>query len=270
MHKLIVSIAAVLGASGVASAGDVVPVSFSEMVKTAEVITVGSVTGVVSRTEDGGKTIRTYVTFEQLDLRKGQVEGGKLVLRLDGGDVGDDHLEVSGMPTFTRGHRYLVFVANNGKSLSPIVGYNQGAFEITRVGNRDVLKNVSGLELIGVENDRLVFALPPQPAVKFPDAVPVAGFKPVAGNPNADRLEAEALRLRQQQADARGVPQVPAKGVAPLAESPASPPPAPATTPVGQKDVVRPDVSPILIEATADKGNRASVQTLLTQARQIR
>lgn len=246
----------------------VIPMSYSEMVKTSEIIAVGTVTQSVSRFEENGKTIRTYATVRQLSVQKGKVENDTLVLRLEGGKVGQEVLQVSGMPKLKVGSRYLMYLAPNDKHLSPFVGYCQGVFEITAVSGREVLKNSNGLELIGIENDRFVFALPPAPPrAEAPEAVAVPDFKPVPAKPNADELEAEALRkLKEQARTEPGVRQAPPSDVPPVdpREDVASPPPAPAAAPKRELPM------PIYVPATKDRGQRASVSSLLTSARAVR
>ena len=47
-----------------------------------------------------------------------------------GGSVGTDRLAVAGAPTFKRGVRYLVFINGNGTVMFPLVGGDQGIFQI--------------------------------------------------------------------------------------------------------------------------------------------
>jgi hypothetical protein len=258
---------AVLG--GTVLAHDVVPMSYSEMVKTSEIIAVGTVTQSVSRVDDGGRTIRTYVTVQQLAVQKGRVDGSSLTLRLEGGKVGDEVLKVSCMPELKVGSRYLMFIHGNGKHLSPFTGYCQGVFEIASAGGREVLKGHDGLELIGLQNDRLVFALPPRPKSLAPELVADPAFKAVAGHPNADQLEMDALRRLQQTPDSKGPRQAPTPaGFKPVEAKLdiASPPPAVADP----KAPVRDLPAPVYVPSTEDTGHRVTVATLLTNAREVR
>jgi len=256
--------ASVLGAQ-------VVPMRYSEIVKQAEVIAVGTVTKANSRHEEGGKTIRTYVKFEKLDLRKGKAPGGTFTLQLEGGKVGADELRVSFMPQFVVGRRYLVYVRpDNFKALSPIVGFNQGAFEVKTSQNKQVLVGVAnGLELIGIREDRFLFARKDiKPRVLAPKAVPVQGFKVVPALPNASELEAAAAR-RNDKVDVgkyKGPPQLPAKN-APEGTGDVKAAPAPTA---GSGETPLEDWSPILVPVKQDKGTRASVTSILTATRKVR
>jgi hypothetical protein len=138
----------------------VLPMPFSEIVRGAELIAVATARSSFSRWEDDRRTIRTYVTFGDVTVHKGTLAGGALVLRLAGGTVAEDTIEVAGMPRFERGRRYLLCVAGNGRDLSPIVGFHQGSFEVVDAGGREVLKTRSGHEVVTIRDDRLVLVKP--------------------------------------------------------------------------------------------------------------
>ncbi len=185
----------------------VVPLRVSEIQKKSELIFVGTAGKAETRFEEGKKTIRTYVPFRVLKILKGKAPGKGFRLRLEGGKVGKEVLKIPGMPRFEEHKTYLCFVRGNGKSLSPITGFWQGLLEIRTMGKRQVLVNQKGLELIGVKNDRFVFALPKAPASKAPPAKKVEnGVKPA--DPNVEKLE-QGLRKRQgKKAGVRGKDQV--------------------------------------------------------------
>ena len=139
------------------------PLAYSEIVQMSDLIVTGKALHVQCRLVKNGQSIRTYVTFGELVVHKGK-SGKEMQLELEGGRVGNDHLEVSGMPRFRKGARYLLHVRGNGKHVSPITGFNQGALEIVRRRGRTVLLNSAGQELAGIERDRLVFVKSPSPS----------------------------------------------------------------------------------------------------------
>ena len=53
-----------------------------------------------------------------------------LVLSLLGGRVGDDRMEVSGMPQFHVGDRDFLFVARNGEVLCPLIAAGHGRYPV--------------------------------------------------------------------------------------------------------------------------------------------
>ena len=252
------------------------PMFFSEIVGQSELIAVGTAVAATSRHEEGGNTIRTYVTFRDLAVQKGRVDGATLVLRLEGGAVGDDRLVIADMPQFKVGSRYLLYVVGNGTNLSPITGFNQGAFEVVQVNGREVLRNLRGEELIGVREDRFVFAQKPAagapavPAAAAPAAVAVpidVAVQPP--DPDLDRREREMV-ARQQAAAAQVAPLQRAPEPArttPPAVAPSAPPAqasVPTAAPVPSAAVqTQRDARPILVPAAQDRGERMSLQTLL-------
>jgi hypothetical protein len=234
---------------------------YSDIVKTAELIAVGTATKSECRIEEGGNTIRTYVTFDRVSARKGNANE-RLVLRLDGGVVGEDRLVVAEMPQFKVGATYLLYVAGNGTGISPIVGFNQGAFEIQSRDGREVLLSLKGLELIGVDNDRFVFA--GRPGVKpveaeLPQPVMVPGFVPRRADASVEQKEQALLQKRAAAAaDARPLVEAPILGNAKT--SPLVPSPAPEDRPA----VASKDASPIVVPAAQDRGIRADAASLLS------
>lgn len=246
------------------------PMFYSDIVKTAEAILTGTAVKSESRVEEGGNTIRTYVTFARLAFHKGQAKE-TLTLRLEGGQVGEDRLVIAEMPQFKVGATYLLYVAGNGQNLSPIVGFHQGAFEVVQKDGREVLLSLQGLELIGVQNDRFVFAgradaKPVQHAAP-PVAVPVPGFVPRPADPDVLAKEAELLRRRAAAGTAiRPVDEAPAPANAkPMAQAPgASIQPPQFVAPGVPTGLESRDATPLFVPAGQDQGLRASSASLLS------
>ena len=202
------SIAAVLAlapaATAAASIATVVkPMFFSEIVSQSELIFVGTVSASESRHEDGKQTIRTYVTLTDLAVQKGIPGGPTVTLRFEGGQVGDDRLVISDMPRLAVGGRYLLYVSGNGVHLSPVTGFNQGAFQVVVEHGREVLRALNGMDLVGVQDDRFVLAARPQPVRQLDGPQVGAGdfrVKPAAAAPDLAAFEAELVRRQQARA----------------------------------------------------------------------
>lgn len=101
---------------------------FSELVGLADVILDGRVIDVRQSMNARGNP-STEVTFEVFDVMKG-VAGSTYRLDLLGGRVGDVELLVPGMPVFAPGDHAVLFVAQNGAAICPLVGATQGYFRV--------------------------------------------------------------------------------------------------------------------------------------------
>jgi len=127
-----------------AKATTVIPPDFSTMVHRAEVIFRGKVTNVRSEwTGEGSqRCIVSYITFDVLKTLKGK-PATPYVLKMLGGTVGDQALEIPGVPKFNVGDHTLLFVEHNGTQFVPLVGIMHGYFRIqtdTKTGAETVLR----------------------------------------------------------------------------------------------------------------------------------
>lgn len=134
----------------------VIPPTFDELVNKAEVIFQGAVTDVRSQWvgEGADRRIVSYVTFKVEDTMKG-APGQTYTLRMLGGTVDGETMEVTDSPKFNVGDRDIVFVENNGSQFIPLVGIMHGRFhvqkddqtgrEVVTTNERAPLKDVSKL-----------------------------------------------------------------------------------------------------------------------------
>jgi hypothetical protein len=111
----------------------VIPPTFDELVSRAEVIFQGTVTDVRSQwTGEGAQhRIESYVTFRVEDAMKG-APGESYTLRMLGGTVDGETMEVSDSPKFKIGDRDVIFVENNGSQFIPLVGIMHGRFHVDK------------------------------------------------------------------------------------------------------------------------------------------
>jgi len=111
----------------------VIPPTFDDLISRAQVIFQGVVTDVRSQWAGEGaqRSIVSYVTFKVEDAVKGN-PGGTYTLRMLGGTVGDQTVEVTDSPKFKVGNRDILFVENNGSQFVPLVGIMHGRFRIQR------------------------------------------------------------------------------------------------------------------------------------------
>ena len=111
----------------------VIPPSFDELVEHAQLIFQGTVTETQSQWagEGGNRRIVTYVTFKVDEAIKGE-PGATYTIRMLGGTVDGQTMEVSDSPKFKVGDRDIVFVENNGTQFIPLVGIMHGRFSVQK------------------------------------------------------------------------------------------------------------------------------------------
>jgi hypothetical protein len=129
------------------SATTVVPPTFEQLVQQAELIFQGTVTDVRSVWEGEGaqRHIDTYIRFQIDENVKGNATSS-YTLRVLGGTVGDETMEVTDSPKFKVGDREILFVEHNNEQFVPLVGINHGHFHVQRdeQTGRDIVTNGEG------------------------------------------------------------------------------------------------------------------------------
>src|SRR5678809_1628534 len=133
MKRYLLTCAGILAIGCSALATTVIPPSFDELVSRAEVIFQGSVTDVRSEwTGEGAQRhIMSYVTLKVEEAIKGN-PGASVTLRMLGGTVGAETMEVADGPKFKVGDRDILFVENNGTQFIPLVGIMHGRFRVKK------------------------------------------------------------------------------------------------------------------------------------------
>src|ERR1700745_1020744 len=133
MKRYLITCAGILAIGCSALATTVIPPSFDELVSRAEMIFQGSVTDVRSEwTGEGAQRhIMSYVTLKVEDAIKGN-PGSIVTLRMLGGTVGGETMEVTDAPKFKVGDRDILFVENNGTQFVPLVGIMHGRFRVKK------------------------------------------------------------------------------------------------------------------------------------------
>jgi hypothetical protein len=129
------------------NATTVIPPTFEQLVGQAELIFQGTVTDARSvwEGEGGQRHIETYVTFQIEDSLKGNA-GGSYTIRMLGGTVGDETMEVTDTPHFQVGDRDILFVEHNYDQFVPLVGIQHGRMHVQRdeATGRDIVVNGEG------------------------------------------------------------------------------------------------------------------------------
>jgi hypothetical protein len=135
-----------------ARATTVIPPTFDQLVTDAELIFQGTVTGARSQwTGEGAERhIDTYVTFSIEDAIKG-APGNSYTIRMLGGTVDGETIEVSDTPRFKVGDRDILFVEHNGSQFVPLVGIMHGRFHVqTDASGREIVTKDNGASLANV------------------------------------------------------------------------------------------------------------------------
>jgi len=144
MKKLFFLLAAIVALVPASQATTVIAPTFDELVDQAEVIFQGNVTDVKSMWagEGGQRHIISYVTFQIEDSLKGNA-GQSYTIRMLGGTVDGETMEVSDGPKFAVGDKDILFVQNNGSQFIPLVGIMHGRFHVQhdQSGRDSVLTN---------------------------------------------------------------------------------------------------------------------------------
>jgi hypothetical protein len=136
----------------VAHATTVIPPNFDELVSRAQVIFEGEVTGMQSQWigEGAEHRIVTFVTFKVDDPLKGS-PGATYSIRMLGGTVDGQTMEVTDAPKFKVGDHDVLFVENNGSQFIPLVGIQHGRFRVQKdQAGRDTLLTGEGQALADV------------------------------------------------------------------------------------------------------------------------
>src|SRR5207253_7990780 len=68
--------------------------------------------------------------FDSIQIIKGAVPRERLRIVMFGGTIGPAGVLIPGAPTFHLGNRYIIFLAGNGSVMFPIVGGQQGIFQV--------------------------------------------------------------------------------------------------------------------------------------------
>jgi hypothetical protein len=169
--RLAASVAFAIGAwmHGVAGpraigATSIIAKDFGQLCREADLVFVGTVVEVTSGWSDPAKqSIETRVVFSDLVPLFG-VEASQVELRFGGGTMDGIREEIAGVPRFAVGERRVIF-ARKEHSVSPIVGFDQGAFT--------VVDSASGPVVLGSERrpvaaiaDRTVELAPPSASLE--------------------------------------------------------------------------------------------------------
>lgn len=146
------------------------PKSFDQLVAEADEIFVGTAAIAAPRKRAEGGIV-TDVTFTNLQILKGNAANTAITLMTMGGSVGGETFEIRGLPKFQIGITYLVFVQGNGTTIFPVVGGDQGMFQVKldAVTGESLVFNSRGMPIVDQSVLQAV-------SLQSPSSVPLAVF----------------------------------------------------------------------------------------------
>jgi len=142
----------------VASATELIPMTFGATVRKAKLGFAGTVDGLSYRRADG--FVVTDVHFSNVKYSHGNRPGTTLVLTVQGGRMDGKLYMVDGLPSFNSGERYIVLAGDQGSARNwylPIIGFTQGFFsaKAERPGGSPVVHDADGRPIIGLHGKHL-------------------------------------------------------------------------------------------------------------------
>lgn len=139
-----------------AQATTLVQLDLAQLVDTAEGVFTGTAVHSEVVPSGDGQSPFTFVTFEVESSFKGTFPGREVTLRFHGGALEDSVTVVHGMPEFTVGETYLVFIHGNGVEASAVLGWIQGQFRVAReaLSGKSILVDWRGAPILGISGGR--------------------------------------------------------------------------------------------------------------------
>ena len=130
-------------------------VSVSEVANNSALIFEGRVSASRVVQRPGSKAVHTLITFEVLDVLKGEYDQSSIELSFLGGSVGEFTMHVTDLHRPAPGERGIYFVENPARSqVNPLYGWDQGHFKLEfqpGLGQMTVLTQ-TGKTVYGLEN----------------------------------------------------------------------------------------------------------------------
>jgi hypothetical protein len=145
--RILLLISCLVFVTAITHATTVIPPTFDQLVNDAETIFEGTVASMHSEWTGQGseRHIVTYVTFKIDDPIKGAL-GAETTLRMFGGTVDGQTVEVADAPRFKLGDRDILFVEHNGTQFIPLVGIMHGRFhvQLDETGKNEIIAKDNG------------------------------------------------------------------------------------------------------------------------------
>jgi hypothetical protein len=137
--------------------------TFPDLVHRADVIAVGTVTGIQEQWDAAHQAPFTSITFFNLTVLKGDPGGESMTLEFLGGHTPDGMtLAIAGVPRFTVGEKTVVFCAGNHRDFCPLVGLWQGLLRVTFDPQRseEIVSDNFRVPIAGVQDGKFLKLTP--------------------------------------------------------------------------------------------------------------
>ena len=125
-----------------ASASSIKQMSVDELIENAELVFEGRVLSAEPRWNKAHTLIKTFITFEVIDVLSGEYTQSKLKLGFVGGKIDQDEVKAQGLRQPEVGEKGIYFIESLTRPLvNPLVGWSQGQFllEQNDLGNDVVM-----------------------------------------------------------------------------------------------------------------------------------
>lgn len=140
-------------------ASSIAKVSVSEVANNSTLIFEGRVSASRAVQKPGSRVIHTLITFEVLDVLKGDYQDSSIELSFLGGSKGDVTMRVTDLHRPGQGERGIYFVENPSRpQVNPLYGWDQGHYLMKyqpKLG-RMVMETRSGKAIYAVESKAVV------------------------------------------------------------------------------------------------------------------
>lgn len=101
-----------------------------QLVLSSRLIVTGNVESIQSQWDTKRRNIYTYVTVRVSEVLKGQIRNEVIVIKQDGGIVGEDEIRIDGAPRFQTGQRVLLFLDTLSDGALTVKYLFQGKYDI--------------------------------------------------------------------------------------------------------------------------------------------
>jgi len=126
-----------------------------ELIDNSELVFEGRVLSADARWNKSHTLIKTFITFEILDVLSGDYFESQLELSFLGGKIGQDEIKAQGLRQPAVGEKGIYFIESLTKSLvNPLVGWSQGQFLLeSNDSGRDVVMTDTHHPVVGLSED---------------------------------------------------------------------------------------------------------------------
>lgn len=121
--------------------------SDEQLILTSRVVLTGEVQAIQAQWDAKRRNIYTYVTVKVSEVLKGQIQNDTIVIKQDGGIVGEDEIRIDGAPRYEIGRQVLLFLDTQPDGALTVKYLFQGKYDIiddNQTGLRMVQRTIDG------------------------------------------------------------------------------------------------------------------------------